>query len=362
MPRQRINNKTCKREWYGRAEVQGRSRERRAEPNTKREAILLDEVLRQELSEEIARKACPDQIELLEDLRREYIRELIVRKMCKNSLNAKELAFRRLFENVKPTTKIGELSRMALNKHAQKVAVSVSLNTANVDVRHLKAAYNWAIGNDMIKCLNPCAKIKPFRVDKRERHVPTLEEFQKALNVCETSQDRLMLLTYFETGARLREILGLKWSDVDLANGSLRLWTGKRRGGREADWVGVSANLVDILREQQLETRFKEFVFISPKTGTKFYNRPKFFAGLAKRAGIERFTAHEIRHLTATLMLHGGESVAAIQKVLRHTNPMTTTLYLHGFKGVAQSSIIANASAELFGNNHAERQAEAHLV
>lgn len=362
MPRQRIDKKTGKKVWYGRAEVQGRSRERRADPNTKREASILDETLRKELEKEAVCTASNGQIVSIVDLEREYMRDLEARSMCQNSLNSKRLAFRRLFESVKSNTKVGELSRLAITKSMQRVAKNVSANSANVDVRHLKAAYNWAIGNDMVKCQNPCARIKPFRVDKRERHVPTLEEFQKALNVCETSQDRLMLLTYFETGARLREIFGLKWSDVDLVNCSLRLWTGKRRGGREADWVGVSANLVNILKEQQLETRFKEFVFISPKTGTKFYNRPKFFAGLAKRAGIERFTAHEIRHLTATLMLHGGESVAAIQKVLRHTNPMTTTLYLHGFKGVAQSSIIANASAELFGNNHTERQTKTQVI
>jgi integrase len=162
----------------------------------------------------------------------------------------------------------------------QRVAKKVSANTANAHIRHIKAAYNWANENDMIKCQNPCMKIKPYRVDEAERHVPTIDEFQKALNVCETNQDRLMLLTYFETGARLREILGLRWSDVDLDNSSLRLWTGKRSGGREADWIGVSTNLVGLLREQQRETRFKEFVFISPKTGTKFYNRPKFFTGL----------------------------------------------------------------------------------
>jgi integrase len=231
----------------------------------------------------------------------------------------------------------------------QDVAKKVSANSANVDVRHIKAAYNWAINAGMINCDNPCARIAPYKVEKRERYMPSMDDFQKAINACETEQDRLMLLTYFETSARLREVLNLKWSDVNFEAAQIQLWTGKRKGGREADWVGISSHLVAFFRKQKLETGFKEYVFISPKTGTRFYNRPKFFTGLAKKAGIKRFTAHEIRHLSASEMYHGGAPVAYIQKRLRHTTATTTDRYLHGLRGVAQSSIIANASAQLLG-------------
>jgi len=349
MPRQRINKKTGKKEWYGRVEVQGNSRERRADPNTKREASILDEMLRKELEKEAEHTASNGQIVMLVDLEREYMRDLEARSMCQNSLNSKRIAFRRLFESVKSNTKVGELSKLAITKSMQRVAKKVSANSANVDIRHIKAAFNWAINADMISCDNPCAKIAPYRFDKKERYMPSMEDFQKAVNACETIQDRIMLLVYFETSARLREVLNLKWSDINLEAAQVQLWTGKRRGGRESDWVGVSSHLVDLLRDQKCETGFKEYVFISPKTGTKFYNRPKFFAGLAKRAGIKRFTAHGIRHLSASQMYHGGANVAYIQRRLRHTSPTTTDRYLHGFKGTAQSDILANASAQFLG-------------
>ncbi len=359
MPRQRINKKTGKKEWFGRAEVQGRSRERRSEPNTKREAKLLDEALRKELLDEIARSASPDKITTIQELCEEYLRGLEAGNMVKTSLISKRLAFRRLFDSIPPKTPVDGLSQVSLRRHLQRVAQDVSAFSSNRDLRHLKSAYNWVIENEMISCPNPFLKIKTLRVDKKERHIPTVDDFRKALDACGNLQDRLMLLTYFETGGRLREILNLRWSDVDLANSSLRLWTGKRKGGREADWICVSANLVALLQQQRYDTGLKEFVFISPRTGTKFYNRPKFFAGIAQKAGIERFTAHEIRHLMATLMLHGGESIATIQKVLRHTSPITTTLYLHSFKGVTQSNIIAKASADLLGLSKPTEQAHA---
>jgi integrase len=357
MPRPRINLKTGKKEWFARVSVNGVSREKKA--GSKREAIEAEVQLRKELKKELEQASALTKINTLEDLQREYMLDLKARGMCQNSLNAKRIAFRRLFKSVKSNTKVGELSKLAITKFMQKVAKMVSANSANVDIRHIKAAYNWAINADMISCDNPCAKIAPYRSDKNERYMPSMEDFQKAINACETTQDRIMLLVYFETSARLREVLNLKWSDINLEVAQVQLWTGKRRGGREGDWVGVSAHLVDLLRDQKRETGFKEYVFISPKTGTKFYNRPKFFAGLAKRAGIKRFTAHGIRHLSASQMYHGGANVAYIQRRLRHTSPTTTDRYLHGFKGVAQSSIIASASAQLLGViNSASRDAD----
>lgn len=364
MPRQRINKKTGKKEWFGRVAVNGVSRERKA--SSKREAVELEIQLRRDLIRELESTSTVAKIVTLADLEREYVLDLESRCMCKNSLNSKRIAFRRLFESVGRHTKVGELGRLSITKFMQRVARQVSANSANVDIRHIKAAYNWAINADMIRCDNPCSKIAPYRTEKNERYMPSMEDFQKAINACETEQDRLMLMTYFETSARLREILNLKWSDVNLESAQVQLWTGKRRGGREADWVGISEHLVELLRDQKRETGFKEFVFISPKTGTRFYNRPKFFSGLAKRAGIKRFTAHGIRHLSASELYHGGAPVAYIQKRLRHTTATTTDRYLHGFKGVAQSSIIANASAQLLGihqpSGHADntgRQAQA---
>lgn len=340
-------NAKGKKVWYSRVTVDGV--ERRKKANSKREAKDNEVFLRKKLRIELASKSESQNIKTLQHLYEEYMNEQVSRGVSKNTINAKKLAFRRLFESVKNSMKVDELSRLVLNRHMQRVADTVSHNSANVDIRHVKAAYNWAISGDMIHCGNPCANLKPYRVDKKERHVPTLEEFKKALSVCEIAQDRLMLLAYFETGGRLREILNLKWIDVDLVNSSVRLWTGKRKGGREYDWVGISQALVELMREQQRETGFKEYVFISPKTKTRYYNRPKFFANISKRAGIPKFTAHEIRHLTATHLYHGGESLAVIQKKLRHTNSKTTDIYLHGLKGCAQSSVIASATAELLG-------------
>jgi len=359
MPRPRINKKTGKKEWFARVSVNGVSREKKA--SSKREAIEIEIQLRKELEKEREQASSLTKINTLEDLRREYMHDLEARSMCQNSLNSKQIAFRRLFESVKSNTKVGELSKLSITKFMQRVAKNVSANSANVDIRHIKAAYNWAINADMINCDNPCAKISPYRIDKKERYMPSMEDFQKAIDVCETEQDRIMLLVYFETSARLREILNLKWSDVNLEAAQVQLWTGKRRGGRESDWVGVSSHLVDLLRDQKRETGFKEYVFISPKTGTKFYNRPKFFAGLAKRAGIKRFTAHGIRHLSASQMYHGGANVAYIQMRLRHASSTTTDRYLHGFKGTAQSDILANASAQFLGLAQQAGKVQAHV-
>lgn len=41
------------------------------------------------------------------------------------------------------------------------------------------------------------------------------------------------------------------------------------------------------------------------------------------------FTYHAIRHLTASILAQAGMDIPTIQKMLRHKNSLTTTIYLH---------------------------------
>ena len=62
--------------------------------------------------------------------------------------------------------------------------------------------------------------------------------------------------------------------------------------------------------------------------GKPFRQRRSFMKRICKRAGVDHFTFHAIRHLTASILYHNGYSVSHIQLVLRHKNPTTTERYL----------------------------------
>jgi len=148
-----------------------------------------------------------------------------------------------------------------------------------------------------------------------------------------------MLTTFLHLAARKSEVFRLKWEDMDFPGNRIRLWTRKRRGGNlEADWVPMTTELKECLLQWWEARPIKEaqHVFVSLDQtpfcveyyGKPFDKRSQFMRRTCDRAGVRRFGFHAIRHLTATILFHAGQSVSVIQRILRHKSPNTTERYL----------------------------------
>lgn len=137
--------------------------------------------------------------------------------------------------------------------------------------------------------------------------------------------DRLYPLWAFllGSGVRIGELVWLRWSNVDLAAGHVRIvefattlgWDLVPSSGKSETAVrtiDLDAGLVGVLRRQQEAQRFEarspghepsEFVFTKPHGGTYHPQQvSKVLADLAVNAGLPRLTAHGLRHTSATLM------------------------------------------------------------
>ena len=149
-----------------------------------------------------------------------------------------------------------------------------------------------------------------------------------------------MLLTFLHLAARRREVFRLKRNDLDFKNQRARIWTRKRPGGMEYDWLPMTTELSDALSawwkvRMEMDMTKDRHIFVSMHHnnrtmdyyGKPFRQRRFFMERICKRAGVETFTFHAIRHLTASILFHKGYSVSHIQLVLRHKSP-TTERYL----------------------------------
>jgi hypothetical protein len=72
-----------------------------------------------------------------------------------------------------------------------------------------------------------------------------------------------------------------------------------------------------------------EWVFVNPKTRTRWGYRYKLLRGICKRAGVPHFGYHAIRHFVASYLFDKKKvSLPVISKLLRHKNLQTTERYL----------------------------------
>jgi integrase len=133
---------------------------------------------------------------------------------------------------------------------------------------------------------------------------------------------RLLILC----GARLREILHLRWEHVDLERGLLFLPDSKT--GRKA--IVLNAPAMAVLASLP---RVGAYVIAGQRAGTDReapradLNKP--WRAVRKRAGLDGVRLHDLRHTHASIGAGAGLGLPIIGKLLGHTKAATTQKYAH---------------------------------
>jgi integrase len=165
----------------------------------------------------------------------------------------------------------------------------------------------------------------PWEVDEdapKAKHL--VKEGNRFTKISEHAAGALRLLLF--TGARLREILHLKWESVDLERGLLFLADSKT--GRKTLVLNAPAMAVLVSLP-----RVGSYVIASDTAGMKGekpradLKRP--WQTIAKRAGLEGVRLHDLRHTYASFGVGGGLGLPIIGKLLGHTQASTTQRYAH---------------------------------
>lgn len=260
-------------------------------------------------------------------------------RFCIKTYMEKRLAFRLFFREIENTLPVKRLSPSDVLNHVLKQKEARSGYAANKDRKNLVAAWNWGMKymSPPLPGPNPCLVERMPEV-RQPRYVPPEEDFWKVYSAA-TGQDQVMLLTFLHLAARRGEIFRMEWSDVDWGNSRVRLWTRKRKDGTyEYDWLPMTNELRTSLRWWWEHRPIKDSpsVFLcledSPFTrkyfGKPFLVRLQFMRRLCKKAKVQRFGFHAIRHLSASILFNAGYDLGVIQCILRHRSPSTTERYL----------------------------------
>lgn len=127
------------------------------------------------------------------------------------------------------------------------------------------------------------------------------------------------------TGMRKREVLGLRWAEVDRAAGLLRLdatKTGRSVRPLSAAARGVLDGLPRVVGAP--------YVFPSPRDPRRpLTNVERLWYAVRHAAGLDGTRLHDLRHTAASTMLQAGATLAEVGRALGHTSSRTTERYAH---------------------------------
>ena len=192
--------------------------------------------------------------------------------------------------------------------------------------------------------VNPTTDLEIPRSTGRRDRIAAPEE-GSALIAALPAEDRAIWATAMYAGLRRGELRALRWSDVDLAGGVIRIeraWDDeegvievKSRAGRRA--VPIAAVLRDHLLEHRLRTgRDGEGLVFGAAVEKAFepstVNRRARAAW--KVAELEHIGLHEARHTFASLMIAAGVNAKALSTYMGHASiAITFDLYGHMMPG-----------------------------
>ncbi|MCP4628148.1 MAG: site-specific integrase [bacterium] len=135
------------------------------------------------------------------------------------------------------------------------------------------------------------------------------------------------------TGLRKTELLTLKWDQI--RNGQLYI-KGKGEKRRE---VPINDDMSDLLKDiRRREGLRSNYVFTyqgQPITNTV----ENSFKSALRRAGIENFRFHDLRHTFASWFVMRGGDLKTLQEILGHSDIATTMRYAHLSKAHKAKSI-----------------------
>lgn len=148
----------------------------------------------------------------------------------------------------------------------------------------------------------------------------------------EDVRDRTIIMTFYETGIRLSELIGLDDCMVDFSNRQLKV-TGKRNKQRV---IPFGEELLAMLRDY-MKCRGKEVnlqsdaLFVSAKGQrmTSSQVREGVRKNLSKVCTLKKRTPHVLRHTFATAMLNNKAGIESVKKLLGHESLSTTEIYTH---------------------------------
>jgi integrase len=124
------------------------------------------------------------------------------------------------------------------------------------------------------------------------------------------------------TGCRLREILHLRWTNVDLERGVLTLVDSKT--GRKNVLLGVPA--IAVLSELAKDGNFV-IAGKNPDKPRSDLHRP--WSRIIEHAGLKGLRLHDLRHSFASVGAASGMGLPALGRLLGHRSPETTNRYAH---------------------------------
>jgi site-specific recombinase XerD len=213
-----------------------------------------------------------------------------------------------------------------VERYIGKRVAEVSPATVNRELAFLKRVFQVAIG-DGYADINPVRAVKMFK--ENNKRVRFLSETEEERLHAQLSQSDWSLVEFaLQTGLRQAEQFHLRWENIDFPS---RTVTVTRSKSGELRRVRMNDTVTRLLRDLAAYARgpwvFPSRTRETSRDSQNFLHRS--FLPALKRAGIENFRWHDLRHTFASRLVMAGVDLRTVQELMGHHSIEMTLRYAH---------------------------------
>jgi len=232
---------------------------------------------------------------------------------------------------------------------AQLYDLGINARSVARIISGIKSFYNYLLIEEYIDS-DPTELLETPKIGLKLPTVLSVDEINSIIGIIDMStkegrRNKAILEVLYGCGLRISELTNLKFTDMFLDEGFLRV-EGK---GNKQRLVPISPTAIKEIRNYMLDRNHivvkkghENIVFLS-KRGTAISRIMvfHFIKQYAEEAGIKKnISPHTFRHSFATHLLEGGANIRAIQQMLGHEKITTTEIYTHMDREFLRQEII----------------------
>jgi len=221
---------------------------------------------------------------------------------------------------------LAKLTTAQVEKYNVERSQTVSAATVNRELALLKHMLSKAVEWNYLKH-NPAKPVRLLKEPPGRLRYLEAEDIERLIECCADPHApylRTIVVMAVHTGMRLGEILGLQWTDLDLKN---RFISVAKTKNNERKTIPINDMLYAEL--DQLPRHVTSPYLFHHADGTRLLHIDRSFHAALKRAGIEGFRFHDLRHTHASHLAMHGVPLETIGALLGHKDPKMTRRYAH---------------------------------
>jgi integrase len=263
----------------------------------------------------------------LATLKDEYLKYSISTKAVR-SVEREELVLKTFLKYVGDIT-ISDITIADIQNYRNYRLRSISPETINLEFRHLKAIFNWAIERNYLSN-SVFNKVKPIRVPESE--LPKffeVEEINKVREKFNADPFKWIVEFYLLTGARLKEALVLSWNHIDEKREVITIpSTGTKAKKHRRISYAQDTQLKKLLKEIP---RREDNLLFGPAKGDQWSSWwvSRKISKMLSKIGLPWASCHTFRHTYISHLVMNGVPLTTVKEIVGHSSFTTTLRYAH---------------------------------